>query len=393
MLLILIKVTLLYAVTLLILAFSKRAAAATRHLLCASALAGSLLLPLAALIPAPAAATLALRLPVIDAAAVARTAARSGSWSPWIVLLAIWVLGCAILLTRLAIGHSRVTRLIRSATPLSSNELCLADVAVPVVCGLLRPVVLMPRSSSEWPQWQFDAAVRHEITHIRRNDLWTTQIAHLACAVWWFHPLSWILAFRLRDCQEIACDDAVLFSGFEPTTYAEALLAVAKTSTRSTLLQGCSMTTQTNLKSRIARLLDGGIARATSRTNLLRTGIAFAIVLAGIATVGLQKTKAQSSPGRIYTMADGVNVPKLIYRVEPQYTEEAKAAKISGTEFVTVVVGTDGLAHDISITKGLGYGLDEEAIKAVTLWHFQPGTLNGDPVAVRANIEINFKLM
>lgn len=153
------------------------------------------------------------------------------------------------------------------------------------------------------------------------------------------------------------------------------------------------MTTQTNLKSRIARLLDSGIARTTSRTNLLRTGIAFAIVLAAISTVGLQKTKAQSAPGQVYTMADGVVSPRVLYRVDPQYTEEAKTAKIAGTEFVTVVIGTDGLAHDISITKGLGYGLDEQAIKALTQWHFQPGTLNGEPVAVRANIEINFRLM
>ncbi len=66
---------------------------------------------------------------------------------------------------------------------------------------------------------------------------------------------------------------------------------------------------------------------------------------------------------------------------------------MAGTVMLTMVIGTDGLAHDISIVKGIGAGLDEKAIEAVAKWHFQPGTLNGNPVPVRANIEINFKLL
>ena len=113
-------------------------------------------------------------------------------------------------------------------------------------------------------------------------------------------------AFRqLRDCQETACDDAVLFSGFEPPTYAEPLLAVAQTPTPnllpSTLLQGCPMTTQTNLKTRIARMLDRSVARNTSRANFLRTAIGFAIVLAAIGTPGLQKGNAQAD--QVYKVA------------------------------------------------------------------------------------------
>ena len=197
-------------------------------------------------------------------------------------------MGSAFLLLRLAIGHWRIARLVRSATPVEptkEDRLFLADVTVPIACGLLRPVVLMPRASAQWPDWQFDAAVRHERTHIRRNDLWANFAAQLACAMWWFHPMVWMLSHQLRDTQETACDDAVLFSGFEPATYAEALLAVAQTSA-PTLLPGCPMTTQTNLKSRIARLLDRGIARTTSRSALVRIVVGFAVVFAAIGTFG-----------------------------------------------------------------------------------------------------------
>ncbi len=391
--LILLKVTVFFTAALALLYFAKRATAAMRHLLCVCALAGSMLIPLTALVPSRMSGAFAIRLPVIDISATGHTMARVASWSPSTLILTVWALGSIVLLIRLAVGHLQIARLIRAATPVTPDALYMADVSVPVVCGLLRPRVLMPRASSEWPAWQFDAAVRHELTHVRRNDLWTILIARIACAVWWFHPLAWMLSTRLHDFQETACDDAVLFSGFEPATYAEALLAVAKTATHSTLLQGCSMTTQTNLKSRIARLLDQSIARSTSRRNLIRTTAAFSVVLAGFATIGLRNSRADDTPEHVYKVGDGVTSPRVLYREDPQYTEQARADKVAGTVLLNMVIGTDGLAHDISIVKGIGAGLDEKAIEAVAKWHFQPGTLNGEPVAVRASIEINFKLL
>jgi TonB family protein len=91
-------------------------------------------------------------------------------------------------------------------------------------------------------------------------------------------------------------------------------------------------------------------------------------------------------------MADGVSAPKVLYKEEPQYSEQARADKVAGTVVLNVVIGTDGLAHDITVVKGVGDGLDEKAMEALTKWHFQPGSLNGQAVAVRAVIEINFRL-
>ncbi len=392
MLLTLAKATLFFTAALILLHFSKRVTAAMRHLLCVCALAGSLLIPLGALVPSGAAAAFAIRLPAIDASPVAHAVSRAATWTPSTLILSIWLLGSLLLIVRIAIGHWRMNRFVRNAAPAGIHGVSLADVSVPVVFGLFRPRILMPRASVDWPAWQFDAAVRHELTHLQRHDLWTIFIARIACAVWWFHPLAWMLASRLHDCQETACDDAVLIAGFEPSTYAAALLAVAKTSTHSTLLQGCSMTSQTNLKLRITRLLDAGIARHTSRRKLIRTSIAFAVALAAIGTLGLRSSRAQENSDHVYKIGDGVVAPTVLYKVDPDYTEQARADKVAGTTIVQVVIGTDGLAHDITIVKGVGSGLDEKAIEALTKWHFNPGTLNGEPVAVRATIEINFRL-
>jgi TonB family protein len=96
---------------------------------------------------------------------------------------------------------------------------------------------------------------------------------------------------------------------------------------------------------------------------------------------------------RIYKVGDGVTSPHPLYKVEPQYTEEARAEKISGSVQLSMVIGTDGLAHDISIIKALNAGLDRNAAEAIQKWHFAPGTLNGEPVAVQAVIEVNFRLL
>ena len=57
-----------------------------------------------------------------------------------------------------------------------------------------------------------------------------------------------------------------------------------------------------------------------------------------------------------------------------------------------MVVGTDGRAKDIRVSKGLGFGLDAEAIKAVSQWKFEPARSGGVPVPVQINVEVNFRL-
>ncbi len=89
----------------------------------------------------------------------------------------------------------------------------------------------------------------------------------------------------------------------------------------------------------------------------------------------------------------GVSAPKLVYKIEPEYTEEARLAKYQGTVVVSTVIGTDGAAQSLKVARGLGLGLDEQALKAIARWKFQPGAKEGQPVPVQATIEVNFRLL
>ena len=88
----------------------------------------------------------------------------------------------------------------------------------------------------------------------------------------------------------------------------------------------------------------------------------------------------------------GIVPPKLLFKVEPEYTVEARLAKYWGTVVLWLEVGSDGLAHNIQVIKGLGFGLDQNAIAAISEWRFQPASKDGAPQAVIANVEVNFRL-
>jgi TonB family protein len=94
-----------------------------------------------------------------------------------------------------------------------------------------------------------------------------------------------------------------------------------------------------------------------------------------------------------YKIGAGISPPSVLRKIEPDYSEEARVAKLQGTVVVQVVIGPDGVAHDARIVRGLGLGLDEQAIEAIGQWQFKPGVKDGQPVPVTATIEINWHLL
>jgi periplasmic protein TonB len=97
--------------------------------------------------------------------------------------------------------------------------------------------------------------------------------------------------------------------------------------------------------------------------------------------------------GGVFRVGGGVSQPAVIFKVDPEYSEEARKAKYSGTVMLSVIVDAEGRARDIHVAKSLGMGLDEKAIEAVEKWKFKPGMKGGQAVNVRATIEVNFRLL
>jgi len=96
---------------------------------------------------------------------------------------------------------------------------------------------------------------------------------------------------------------------------------------------------------------------------------------------------------QVYVAGGGVSAPALTFQVDPEYSEEARKAKYSGVVVLSIEVDQSGHTRNLRVAKGVGLGLDEKAIEAVKQWRFKPGLKNGKPVIVRAQVEVNFRLL
>jgi TonB family protein len=97
--------------------------------------------------------------------------------------------------------------------------------------------------------------------------------------------------------------------------------------------------------------------------------------------------------GGVFRVGGGVTAPSLLFKVEPEYSEEARKAKYQGTVLLYVEVDAGGRAQNIRVLHSLGLGLDEKAMEAVKKWKFRPGYKDGKPVRVVAEVEVNFRLL
>jgi len=157
--------------------------------------------------------------------------------SPLALVLGVWALGAALVLSRLAVGLLRARRLVKAARFVETLDIAGRPVEVrisravetPAVTGLLVPVVLLPYEAETWTAERRRVVLAHELAHIASHDCLANVIAQLAVAIHWFDPLVWLAARKLRMERELAADDRVLDQGVLASSYAEHLLALAAT--------------------------------------------------------------------------------------------------------------------------------------------------------------------
>ena len=206
-----------------------------------------------------------------------QTAVTKFAWLSVIAkpVLVVWCVGAMFLLMQLALSIGKVTRelsrLNLQELPLASKSrrksvLCAVShrAAVPFTCRVIRPVIVLPECSGQWSDEQRQAVFAHELAHIARNDVFWQVFSQVICAIYWFHPLVWLAANRIRIERELACDDLVLLGGEKPSLYAEVLLQLASgLHQRNNGLLGCmvAMARQHTVKTRIKAILNPNICR------------------------------------------------------------------------------------------------------------------------------------
>ena len=361
----LLKGTLLLVAALLIAAALRHSSAALRHLVWGTGLAMLLALPLASLLPwrlsvgglasvlpsAPptlvrthASAQQAVAPPQTALAPAVQTphspvstpaTASSGntlSISPDTLLtsaLIIWALGVVWLAGRLVLGAILLRRVVGRGTALEDTEwrrplleaadrlalerlprLVMSDrLPMPFACGVVRPAIVLPTGATEWDDRRRRAVLFHELAHLSRYDLIGNVLGQLACAVYWFHPLVWVAARKLRVESERAADDLVLGVGTRASEYADHLLQIVCRAARSrTPAIALPMAQRHEFEGRMLAILEREARRepASSRHAAVLGALALSLV---IPLAALAPARAESPAQPMATVAARDSTP------------------------------------------------------------------------------------
>jgi beta-lactamase regulating signal transducer with metallopeptidase domain len=275
--------------------------------------------------------------------------------------LGIWLAGAAIVLGGPLLGRLFLLGQVRGAVPIDQGEwaelartesqqlglkrpvkLLRSDhLLMPMTWGWFRPVVLVPAHADDWPHARRRDVLLHELAHVRRFDCLTQSIAQLACSAYWFNPLAWLAARRMRIERERACDDIVLLAGSPASDYAAHLLAIARELKRDrlTALTAVAMAQPGSLEGRLVAILDRKRCRASVgyRSAALVTAALFsgliplaAVRLAAHSTTAIQAPTSQVGGDR---KADEPPGPRMIVTGQVVDQEGAPVANAAVTVF------------------------------------------------------------
>jgi TonB family protein len=435
--------------------WQRRRSAAARHLLWLCALASASVIPvLAWLMPRAGPLWLgtvvqALPTSVSGLAAVTpegvvvrATGLAPTTWSWADAWWEGWAAGAIVCTALLALRLVRLATIARAAVTIDDRDLggCVgraarrlgiepgavrlvrsSAMAVPATWGWY-PCIVIPLTVERWPRRQLEMVLLHELAHVRRRDWLTHMLAELVCAVFWFNPMFWIARNALRRESEHAADDVVLSSGEDPAAYADALVDVVRTARgRLTPSASVAVARPSDLSGRITSVLAiaANRSRPTRRSAVAAIGgavlVAYAAIVVSSPTFAAEvrmlppriprvlesrlvadADSPVTPPGevRIAGHVNGSVLPPRVaqYTTPPLYSDDARRRRIQGLVTVRVHLNEAGRVDRARIAKGLGFGLDENALVAVRQWHFTPALADDRPIAVDADVDVQFSL-
>lgn len=192
----------------------------------------------------------------------------------------VYALVAAALLIALCLGLWRLLRLQRDAAVLTEPNwlcalaeaqhrmglkhgtalLCSSKLASPVSWGLLRPTIMLSPAALDASD-KAEAILAHELAHVARFDWLNMLIARLACALYWFNPIVWVLAWQAHELREEAADDVVLRGRVRGSDYASLLMGFARAGHTPSIVAHGVTPHKNFLRRRLERVLDGNARR------------------------------------------------------------------------------------------------------------------------------------
>ncbi|WP_395741084.1 M56 family metallopeptidase [Prosthecobacter sp.] len=256
----------------------------------------------------------------------------SFSTGQWLAL--VWLAGCAVLLAYRAIGSLQLRRLKSQSQPVEDARVLgfsariaaesgvrrsialrvSSHVSVPLTWGTLHPVLLLPADALQWDAASLEAALRHEMGHIRHGDALTRLITTFITAFYWPNVLVWLAAKSWRTVQEQAADDLVISSGAAAEDYALQLLEAARGVQAAGGLHApvMAMAQPSTLETRLSAIMDGSRNRSSYSLRGAVTGLVLAFgMLALCAAAQLRAAPDATAENPLKTKANKLIIASM----------------------------------------------------------------------------------
>jgi TonB family protein len=292
---------------------------------------------------------------------------------------------------------SQIARDIGCSRSVDLRQSALAT--MPMTWGVVRPKILLPASIGEWTDQRKRVVITHELAHVQRLDWLIHTCAQLICSIYWFNPLFWFACSRLHRESEQACDDVVINFGIDARDYASHLLEIARRyrQSRGACSAILAMARTSTLERRFTALLTANTNRRSLSGRLViliamaTCGIVVPLAAMKMPNVGAIPMNLDAVAGSSAATASPIPIVEQ-YTSPPLYSDEARARAIEGIVTVETRIGADGAVQRLRIVKGLGYGLDENALLAVRDWRFIPAKREGRAIEATTQIDVEFSL-
>ncbi len=344
------------------------------------------------------------------------------SWYAYLFLL--WLFVAAVLIFIPIVSTWRLKRKLANAPKISLDEISHGNnynnvdvvlsshINMPLTIGILKKKICLPLRWRRWSPTCRKLILAHELAHVKRYDGIVQYLQILVQAIYFFHPLVWLLSIRINELREMACDDeAIAQSKISPLDYSRYLVHVAESMVRSQLGY-TSVSALIRQKNKLLKRVNYQMKEekvkhlSKNKTVLIIAGLMVLMLpLSWYCSKEKPSENVNSAPPTEGQSADIAGFVAYDEPPEPiggfaaiqqnlHYPEIARKAGIEGRVVVKVLIDENGNVADAVIVKSLGKenGCDEAAINALKAVKWIPAKQRGQPVKVWVAMPVVFRL-
>jgi TonB family protein len=275
-----------------------------------------------------------------------------------------------------------------------------ADVVGPAMVGM-RTVLLPMGFLGKVEESDLEAALAHELAHVRRRDYAKNVGYALLMLPVSYHPGAWLIKKALGESREAVCDAMAAEVLESRRMYARSLLRLATvipSGLRGGATAAVGIFEGNTLERRVSLMMERG-KRLQGAARV--AAIVAVMVLSGTAIVSMvgthlmvQAANTTAEKPKSLQVPTSVMSQRMVKQVDPIYPKHARATHntVNGSCIVGLEINSQGVPENVHVVKSLRKDYDESALTAVRQWRWKPYTLNERPIPIETKVQITFAI-